>query len=152
MTWVSEDYFFWPIVYYNLLPVNNWVIFTGVPIFCLMWDRSLCLIICNFFKYIRRLSCMNRWCCQVNLRYGVKHEFSRTGQEKDTCTACAGTMILEFSALSRLTGNKIYEVCFNIVFHSVKNCSEDLPRFILILCFHENAQIESQRTKEMGKW
>ena len=46
---------------------------------------------------------------QVNLRYGVKHGLSRTGSEKDTCTSCAGTMILEFSALSRLTGDTIYE-------------------------------------------
>ena len=37
-------------------------------------------------------------------------EMSRTGQEKDTCTACAGTMLLEFSALSRLTGSMIFEV------------------------------------------
>lgn len=46
---------------------------------------------------------------RVNLRYGVNPEMSRTGQEKDTCTACAGTMLLEFSALSRLTGNMIFE-------------------------------------------
>lgn len=46
----------------------------------------------------------------MNLRHGIKGKLSRTGVEKDTCTACAGTMILEFSALSRLTGNKIYEV------------------------------------------
>ncbi|GAA37391.2 ER degradation enhancer mannosidase alpha-like 3 [Clonorchis sinensis] len=29
--------------------------------------------------------------------------------QESTCTACAGTMILEFAALSRLTGNPIYE-------------------------------------------
>jgi hypothetical protein len=29
---------------------------------------------------------------------------------KDTCTACAGTMVLEFAALSRLTGDPIFEV------------------------------------------
>jgi len=46
----------------------------------------------------------------VNLRYGVKHEMSRTGGEKDTCTACAGTMLLEFSALSRLTADPVFEV------------------------------------------
>jgi len=49
--------------------------------------------------------------CQVNLRYGVKHDMSRTGSEKDTCTACAGSMLLEFSALSRMTGNSVFEVC-----------------------------------------
>jgi hypothetical protein len=47
---------------------------------------------------------------EVNLRYGVKHELSRTGEEKDTCTACAGSMLLEFSALSRLTGDSVFEV------------------------------------------
>ncbi len=30
-------------------------------------------------------------------------------ETKDTCTACAGTMILEFGVLSRLTGDPIYE-------------------------------------------
>ena len=47
---------------------------------------------------------------QVNLRYGVNRETSGTGTEKDTCTACAGTMILEFAALSRITGDPKYEV------------------------------------------
>ena len=35
---------------------------------------------------------------------------SRIVDEKDTCTACGGTMIMEFAALSRLTGDSIYEV------------------------------------------
>ena len=48
---------------------------------------------------------------QVNLRYGVTGKNARTGHEQDTCTACGGSMILEFAALSRLTGNKVYEVC-----------------------------------------
>jgi len=52
---------------------------------------------------------------KVNLRYGVKHDMSRTGSEKDTCTACAGSMLLEFSALSRLTGNTAFEVCVVVV-------------------------------------
>ena len=30
--------------------------------------------------------------------------------DKTTCTACAGTNLLEFAALSRLTGNSVYEV------------------------------------------
>lgn len=30
-------------------------------------------------------------------------------KQLDTCTACGGTMILEWAALSRLTGNPIYE-------------------------------------------
>uniref|UniRef100_A0A8D0L3R1 alpha-1,2-Mannosidase n=1 Tax=Sphenodon punctatus TaxID=8508 RepID=A0A8D0L3R1_SPHPU len=46
---------------------------------------------------------------RVNLRYGVRSPNSRTGTELDTCTACAGTMILEFAALSRLTQETIFE-------------------------------------------
>ncbi|XP_073680374.1 ER degradation-enhancing alpha-mannosidase-like protein 3 [Garra rufa] len=46
---------------------------------------------------------------RVNLRYGVVNPLSRTGTESDTCTACAGTMILEFAALSRLSGDPIFE-------------------------------------------
>ena len=52
---------------------------------------------------------------QVNLRYGLRHGVARTGHERDTCTSCAGTMILEFAALSRLSGESIFEV--NIPFH-----------------------------------
>ncbi|KAF7232634.1 hypothetical protein EG68_08520 [Paragonimus skrjabini miyazakii] len=43
---------------------------------------------------------------RVNLRYGCE-KLKR--KEIHTCTACGGTMILEFAALSRLTGNPIYE-------------------------------------------
>ncbi|KAF7696767.1 hypothetical protein HF521_005185 [Silurus meridionalis] len=46
---------------------------------------------------------------RVNLRYGVLNPLSRTGTETDTCTACAGTMILEFAALSRLSGEYVFE-------------------------------------------
>uniref|UniRef100_A0AAY4E6S2 alpha-1,2-Mannosidase n=1 Tax=Denticeps clupeoides TaxID=299321 RepID=A0AAY4E6S2_9TELE len=46
---------------------------------------------------------------RVNLRYGVLNPLSRTGTESDTCTACAGTMILEFAALSRLSGDSVFE-------------------------------------------
>ncbi|CAG5867334.1 unnamed protein product [Menidia menidia] len=46
---------------------------------------------------------------KVNLRYGVLNPLSRTGTESDTCTACAGTMILEFAALSRLSGKSVFE-------------------------------------------
>ena len=37
------------------------------------------------------------------------HSGKIPGETTDTCTACAGTMILEFGVLSRLTGNPIYE-------------------------------------------
>lgn len=53
-------------------------------------------------------------CVQVNLRYGVLNPLSRTGTESDTCTACAGTMILEFAALSRLSGESIFEVLLSL--------------------------------------
>ncbi|XP_056628408.1 ER degradation-enhancing alpha-mannosidase-like protein 3 isoform X1 [Triplophysa dalaica] len=46
---------------------------------------------------------------RVNLRYGVRGPETRTGTETDTCTACAGTLILEFAALSRFTGDPIFE-------------------------------------------
>ncbi|KAJ1145768.1 hypothetical protein NDU88_012052 [Pleurodeles waltl] len=46
---------------------------------------------------------------RVNLKYGVFGPNSRTGTESDTCTACAGTMILEFAALSRLTEDMVFE-------------------------------------------
>ncbi|XP_067662725.1 ER degradation-enhancing alpha-mannosidase-like protein 3 isoform X1 [Haliotis asinina] len=44
---------------------------------------------------------------RVNLLRGM--EGNILSQHKDTCTACAGTMLLEFAALSRLTGERIYE-------------------------------------------
>ncbi|XP_041480869.1 ER degradation-enhancing alpha-mannosidase-like protein 3 [Lytechinus variegatus] len=42
---------------------------------------------------------------KVNLRHGL----GKGRSERDTCTACAGTMLLEFSALSRLSGDPIFE-------------------------------------------
>lgn len=46
---------------------------------------------------------------RVNLKYGIHHPSSNAGTESDTCTACAGTMIMEFGALSRLTGEPLFE-------------------------------------------
>ncbi len=44
---------------------------------------------------------------RVNLRHGIKEgKIRRVGE---TCTACAGTMILEFAALSRLSGEPVFE-------------------------------------------
>ncbi|KAL3319397.1 ER degradation-enhancing alpha-mannosidase-like protein 3 [Cichlidogyrus casuarinus] len=42
---------------------------------------------------------------RINLKTGQKRE----GDDMSTCTACGGTLILEFGALSRLTLNPIYE-------------------------------------------
>ncbi|XP_068151414.1 ER degradation-enhancing alpha-mannosidase-like protein 3 isoform X1 [Drosophila tropicalis] len=45
---------------------------------------------------------------RVNLRLGMKDPQLKVSRE--TCTACAGTILLEFAALSRLTGDPIFEV------------------------------------------
>ncbi|XP_062311377.1 ER degradation-enhancing alpha-mannosidase-like protein 3 isoform X2 [Osmerus eperlanus] len=47
---------------------------------------------------------------RVNLRRGVLGPDTRTGTETDTCTACAGTLILEFAALSRFTQDPVFEI------------------------------------------
>ncbi|KAG8228156.1 hypothetical protein J437_LFUL002810 [Ladona fulva] len=44
---------------------------------------------------------------RINLRYGLKSP--KLENSRETCTACAGTMILEMAALSRLTGETIFE-------------------------------------------
>ncbi|KAL0280067.1 UNVERIFIED_CONTAM: hypothetical protein PYX00_001470 [Menopon gallinae] len=44
---------------------------------------------------------------RINLRYGLKN--MRLSAHQETCTACAGTMILEMAALSRLTGDPVFE-------------------------------------------
>ncbi len=43
------------------------------------------------------------------MRHGVIDNQGRATGDS-TCTACAGTMLLEFGALSRLTADPIYEV------------------------------------------
>lgn len=43
----------------------------------------------------------------MNLRHGMKVDELR--QSRETCTACAGTILLEFAALSRLSGEPIFE-------------------------------------------
>jgi mannosidase alpha-like ER degradation enhancer 3 len=45
---------------------------------------------------------------RVNLRFGINGEEFVASRE--TCTACAGTMILELAALSRLSGEPVFEV------------------------------------------
>lgn len=44
---------------------------------------------------------------RVNLKYGMNSNELRSVQE--TCTACAGSLILEFATLSRLTGLTVFE-------------------------------------------
>ncbi|RWS28702.1 ER degradation-enhancing alpha-mannosidase-like protein 3 [Leptotrombidium deliense] len=45
---------------------------------------------------------------RINLKYGMNSP--KIATVRDTCTACAGTMILEFAALSRWTGEPIFEI------------------------------------------
>ncbi|XP_017023932.1 ER degradation-enhancing alpha-mannosidase-like protein 3 [Drosophila kikkawai] len=45
---------------------------------------------------------------RVNLRLGMKDP--QLKKSRETCTACAGTILLEFAALSRLTGDPIFEL------------------------------------------
>ncbi|CAG9558398.1 unnamed protein product [Danaus chrysippus] len=42
-------------------------------------------------------------------RVNLKHGLRGLADSRETCTACAGTMILEMAALSRLTGNPVFE-------------------------------------------
>ncbi|KAF5286726.1 hypothetical protein FQR65_LT12459 [Abscondita terminalis] len=44
---------------------------------------------------------------RVNLKYGLKSD--RLEAARETCTACAGSIILEMAALSRLTGEPVFE-------------------------------------------
>ncbi|XP_022658502.1 ER degradation-enhancing alpha-mannosidase-like protein 3 isoform X3 [Varroa destructor] len=44
---------------------------------------------------------------RINLRWGMKSPSMPKASE--TCTACAGTMLLELAALSRLTGESVFE-------------------------------------------
>uniref|UniRef100_A0A4W3JLL5 alpha-1,2-Mannosidase n=1 Tax=Callorhinchus milii TaxID=7868 RepID=A0A4W3JLL5_CALMI len=46
---------------------------------------------------------------RINLKYGLRRPEARTGTETETCTACAGTLILEFAALSRFSGEPVFE-------------------------------------------
>lgn len=54
---------------------------------------------------------------RVNLRYGMKDE--QLKKSRETCTACAGTILLEFAALSRLTGK--FSIGFKSFFNSLDN-------------------------------
>lgn len=46
---------------------------------------------------------------RVNLKFGLTNDIIYNEKDRFTCTACAGTLLLEFATLSRLTGNEIYE-------------------------------------------
>jgi mannosidase alpha-like ER degradation enhancer 3 len=46
---------------------------------------------------------------RINLKHGITNILKNSEREKFTCTACAGTLLLEFATLSRLTGDPIFE-------------------------------------------
>lgn len=46
---------------------------------------------------------------RINLKYGITNTLKNSEREKFTCTSCAGTLLLEFATLSRLTGDSIFE-------------------------------------------
>ncbi|CAF0806229.1 unnamed protein product [Brachionus calyciflorus] len=46
---------------------------------------------------------------RINLKYGITRDLQIGEKNTATCTACAGTLLLEFVLLSRLTGEKIFE-------------------------------------------
>ncbi|GJE84706.1 glycoside hydrolase family 47 protein [Phanerochaete sordida] len=58
---------------------------------------------------------------RVNLRHGV-----RTGESLDTCTAGAGSLILEFGTLSRLTGDERFEKAAYKAFFALWNQRSDI--------------------------
>lgn len=85
-----------------------------------MVDLLLCGVLKTFFKLLLLLLFFYY---KINLKHGVRGPETRTGTETDTCTACAGTMILEFAALSRFTGDPVFEVQINIhenVMHDIQ--------------------------------
>ena len=46
---------------------------------------------------------------RINLRRGITPQLMKSEKDKFTCTACAGTLLLEFVLLSRLTGETIFQ-------------------------------------------
>lgn len=69
---------------------------------------------------------------RVNLRHGMKVEELRNSRE--TCTACAGTILLEFAALSRLSGEPIFEAKAHAAMDSLwkfRNRGSDLMGTVL---------------------
>jgi ER degradation enhancer, mannosidase alpha-like 1 len=58
---------------------------------------------------------------QVNLRQGIP-----TGESLDTCTAGAGSLILEFATLSRLTNDDRFEKAAYKAFFALWNRKSDI--------------------------
>lgn len=68
----------------------------------------------------------------MNLKYGMKVDELRNSRE--TCTACGGTILLEFAALSRLSGEPIFEIKAHSAMDalwSIRNRGSDLMGTVL---------------------
>lgn len=46
---------------------------------------------------------------RINLKHGITPQLMNSEKDRYTCTACAGTLLLEFAVLSRLTGDPVFE-------------------------------------------
>lgn len=88
---------------YRLLPAFNTT--TGIPHARVSDKDSFLTFI--FDQYQSTIDLVFISFLQVNLIHGMKSEELKLSRE--TCTACAGTMLLEFAALSRLSGEPIFE-------------------------------------------
>ncbi|EDV28158.1 uncharacterized protein TRIADDRAFT_20429 [Trichoplax adhaerens] len=52
---------------------------------------------------------------RVNLKYGINKELSTSSTGRSTCLSCAGTVLLEFAALSRWSQNATFELKARLV-------------------------------------
>lgn len=73
---------------------------------------------------------------RINLKNGMKSDELKNSRE--TCTACAGTILLEFAALSRLSGEPIFEAKAHAAMDAlwkIRNRGSDLMgNFFLFIC------------------
>lgn len=67
-------------------------------------------------------------CCSSHFQVNLRHGMSYQNNDNTTCTACAGTMLMEFAALSRLTGDPKFEV----LAHRAMEASRNQPAGLLI--------------------
>lgn len=100
--------------FYASTPASQLPECLNLGFFTVHWPLSFILTFlelnkkCCFASRLCNFCFPSTW--QVNLKHGIWGPETRTGTETDTCTACAGTIILEFAALSRFTGDPVFEV------------------------------------------
>lgn len=123
---------------------NSWKQFVDIELQKLYENDSIL-----FYSLTWNLTCIYNYLLQVNLRYGVVNPLSRTGTESDTCTACAGTMILEFAALSRLSGDTIFEVNIQHVFLFLPITDQDKTARSVCLKVVQPASMKEHARKAM---